>query len=83
MVKWPNASYDDYGARYVVYEADDSDIEAVYNIINNACRKEEYHLDILAIIEEEASAYLCGAKTADEVAKIIQSRVQLYLDENK
>jgi len=83
MVKLPNASYDDYGARYVVYEADDSDIEAVYNIINNACRKEEYHLDILAIIEEEASAYLAGGKSVDEVAKIIQSRVQLYLDENK
>ena len=81
MVKLPNASYDDYGARYVVYEADDSDIEAVYNIINNACRKEEYHLDILAIIEEEASAYLAGGKSVDEVAKVIQSRVQLMLNE--
>lgn len=80
MVKWPNECYYDYGDEYVVYEADDSGIEAVYNIIDKACRKEEYHLDILAIIEEEASAYLAGGKTVDEVAKIIQSRVQLMFN---
>ena len=35
------------------------------------------------IILEEAGAYFSGDKTAQEVAGIIQSRVQLYLDENR
>ena len=79
--KYPNAEYYDYDVIYYAYEAEDSDIQGVYNIIENASRKEEYHTNILAIIEEEASAYLCGEKTADEVARVIQSRVQLMLNE--
>ena len=31
---------------------------------------------------EEASAYFKGEKTAEEVAKIIQNRVGVYIDEN-
>lgn len=32
-------------------------------------------------VAEEADAFFNDAKTAEETAKIIQSRVQLYLDE--
>ncbi len=34
-----------------------------------------------AILEEEAAYYYNGARTAEEAAKIIQNRVQTYLDE--
>ena len=34
------------------------------------------------IISEEAGAYYSGEKTLDEVTRIIQSRVSLYLSEN-
>ena len=36
---------------------------------------------ILEIIYEEAEAYFSGSKSAKDVSKIIQNRVQLYLDE--
>ena len=39
--------------------------------------------DITNIINEETEAYFSGQKTADEVAKIIQSRMQVYLSETK
>ena len=38
---------------------------------------------VLAIVEEEAGAYFAGQKSAEDVAKIIQNRVQNYLDENR
>lgn len=38
---------------------------------------------IRMIIEEELGAFLEGQKTAEETAKVIDSRVQLYLDENR
>lgn len=38
---------------------------------------------IIDIIKEEAEAFFSGDKDARTVAKIIQSRVQLYLDENR
>lgn len=39
--------------------------------------------EVLAIINEEAGAYFSDQKTADEVAQIIQSRVQIYLSETE
>ena len=39
--------------------------------------------DILNIITEETGAYFAGQKSVDEVADIIQSRVQVYLKENE
>lgn len=38
---------------------------------------------ITAIIEEEAGAYFAGQKSAEEVAKLVQNRVQTYLSESR
>lgn len=38
---------------------------------------------IVSIVWEEAAAYISGDKSAEEVVKIVDSRVQLYLDERK
>jgi len=35
----------------------------------------------MSIIEEEASGYLSGQKSLDEVITLIQSRVQIYVSE--
>lgn len=34
------------------------------------------------IISEEVSAYFSGQKTAEQVAEIIQNRVNVYINEN-
>lgn len=54
--------------------------EVVYNTtgLADAVSDEVYN-----IISEEAAAYFSGQKSADEVAKIIQSRMQVYLSETK
>jgi len=39
--------------------------------------------EIIKIINEEAAGYYQGQKSAEEVAGIIQSRVKLYVDENR
>ena len=38
---------------------------------------------ILGIIQEEAAAYFCGDKTAEEVAKTVQNRIALYMSETR
>lgn len=44
-----------------------------------------YHYDenLMQIIKEEAGAYFSGQKNAKDVAEIIQSRVQIYVNENR
>ncbi len=38
---------------------------------------------ILTIILEEAEDYFNGSKGVDEITKVVNNRVQLYLDEGK
>ena len=42
-----------------------------------------YDEDIETIINEEVASFLAGQKSASEVARIIQSRVEIYVNENR
>ncbi|MBD5395391.1 MAG: extracellular solute-binding protein [Lachnospiraceae bacterium] len=42
-----------------------------------------YDEQLLQILEEETAAYFGGQKNAKDVAKIIQSRAQIYVNENR
>ncbi len=52
-------------------------------ILENGILRSEWNENIGGVILEEAEAYFCGDKTAEEAAKVIQSRIQLYMDERK
>jgi len=58
------------------------DIDSIMELINSAT---PYSADgtILSIILEEAAAFFAGDKSAADTARIIQSRVQIYVDEQK
>lgn len=51
----------------------------LYSIINVYT----YDENLLRIIEEETAAFFSGQKKAEDVADIIQSRVQIYVNENR
>ena len=42
-----------------------------------------YNEDIQNIVEEETASYFAGQKSVNEVVQIIQSRAQIYVDENR
>ena len=50
-------------------------------LIDGATPGGTYDTDIQEIIQDEAGAYFAGDKTADDVAKLIQNRVSIYLGE--
>lgn len=43
----------------------------------------EYDVNLMNIVLEEIAPYFAGQKSADEVAGIIQSRVQIYINESR
>lgn len=53
------------------------------NLVYSAELTENYDTTIYNIIMEETEAYFAGQKTAEEVAEIIQTRVQIYVDEKR
>jgi hypothetical protein len=56
-------------------------IASVSEMILNASTASDYDSLIPQIVVEESAAYFSGDKTAEEVAKLIQNRVMIYLSE--
>lgn len=72
--------YDDWEAE--IYAATPEQVQAVKDLIDHASAATNNDQTILNIINEEAAAYFEGQKSAQEVAGVIQSRIQTYVSEN-
>jgi len=62
---------------------DDAGIEKVNKLITSIDSAVNYDANISKIIEEEMEVFYKGDKTAQEVAKLIQNRVNTYINEIK
>lgn len=73
-------SYPDW--EYTYRTASQDEVEAVLALID-AARPMPFSDtgEVIRIISEEAEGYYQGQKTVDEVAEIIQSRIQIYVSE--
>ena len=60
----------------------EDDVKKFYDYVVAIDTFASVNMQISNIVMEEASAYFKGEKTAEEVAKIIQNRVGVYIDEN-
>jgi len=64
-----------------LYAVTGSEISRLLDVIENVTRAESNDFILLAMIWEDIMPFLHGAQTAVETARIIQSRVQIYLSE--
>lgn len=58
-------------------------IDEIVNFVQSVDRCVYYNESVQKIIDEETAAFFAGQKTAAEVSQIIQSRAQIYVDENR
>ena len=58
------------------------DVDLLYEYFDNIDTAISYDEKVFNIITEEAAPFFSGQKTAEECAQVIQSKVQLYMDEN-
>ena len=58
-------------------------VDQIVAFIETVNQSSYYDEDVMNIISEEAASFFHGRKSAAEVAKVIQSRVQIYVDENR
>lgn len=71
------------GWEYTYHTPTEEDVETVKLLLSVAKPAARRNQQINDIIQEEAAPFFQGQKSADDVMKIIQSRVQLYISENK
>lgn len=66
-----------------IYAATEEQVAVVRNLIDSVSQMYQYDEEINNIITEESAAFFEGQKTAKDVADMIQSRVQIYVNENR
>ncbi len=64
-----------------LYAVTQEQYDAILALIDSATRFADYDTNIMEIISSEAAGFLAGDKTVDETARLIQSRVNLYIQE--
>lgn len=69
--------------RVYLYPAKEEEVTAIRGLIESIDRMERFDETVLSIISEEAGAYFNGQKSVDEVVAVIQSRANIYMNENR
>lgn len=70
------------GWSYTYRKATQEEVDLIMQLINQAKPVNYGIMQILEMINEDAAGYFEGQKSVDEVTKVIQNRVQLYVDVN-
>lgn len=73
--------YDDFTAE--IYAATPEQVQMVRDLIDSAVASTNNDETIIKIITEEAEGYFEGQRTVADVCGVIQSRVQIYVSENR
>ena len=66
-----------------VYALTQEDVDQILSVINSATGIVDYDDEILSIVSDEVSAYFAGDKDVATTANMIQSRVNLYVQEQR
>lgn len=66
-----------------VYALTQEDIDQILGVINSTTSVYDYDQEILDIITDEVAAYFAGDKDVQTTASMIQSRVNLYVQEQR
>lgn len=57
--------------------------EKLLGVVEGATRTVDMNATVAGIVREEAAAYFAGQKSAEEIARLIQSKVSLYVSEQR
>lgn len=68
---------------YMYHDSTQEEVDLLLDIISEAVSTSSVDNQITSIITEEAAPYFAGQKTVDDVAGVIQSRIQIYINENQ
>ncbi len=84
--KGEKEEYDDYfdinGESIILEPLNQQQLEELVTCIESVNKRSYYSQELQKIITEEVEAFFTGQKSAADVAKIIQSRAQIYVNEN-
>ena len=74
---------DDNGVEHHIYAMTQEQADEVLSIIETCTKVASYDTSIYDIVNEQAQAFFAGQKSVDEVARLIQSKANIYVNEQR
>lgn len=71
------------GTSYDFYALTQEQADKLMELINTTTKLADYSSSIFDIVKEQAQAFFAGQKTVDEVAKLIQSKANIFVNEQR
>ena len=71
------------GSDVKIYNLSDELAEKVKDVVYNTTKAAAYDEEINTIVMNQAEAFFSGQKSAQDVAKLIQSQVSIYVNEQR
>ncbi len=66
-----------------IYALSEEQIEQIRELILTTTKVADFDQEILDIVREQAAPYFAGQKSAEEVAKLVQSKANIYVNEQR
>jgi len=66
-----------------IYALTEDQIQQIRELILTTTKVADYDQAILDIVKEQAAPFFAGQKTAEEVAKLVQSKANIYVNEQR
>ena len=66
-----------------VYSMTQEQADRLVNLIATTTKRADYNTEISDIVTEQAAAYFEGQKSAEEVARLIQSKANIFVNEQR
>ncbi len=82
-VKVPRSSHNTPNGRVDIYELSQEEADDYMKLISETKTCYDDHSAIVRIIWEEAQPFFAGQKSAEDVAKLIQSKANIYVNEQR
>ena len=74
---------DDSGVEHSIYAMTQEQADEVLSIIETCTKVASYDTSIYDIVNEQAQAFFADQKSIDEVARLIQSKANIYVNEQR
>lgn len=71
------------GTVHEIYAVTQEQADKLMELVNTTTKIADYNSSVFDIVSEEAQAFFAGQKSAEEVARLIQSKANIYVNEQR
>ena len=66
-----------------IYALEPEQVDQIRELVKSTTKVADYNQEILDIVTEQAAPFFAGQKSAEEVAKLVQSKANIYVNEQR